>query len=214
MHPFFQTLPRVLRKIYSGKFILLQLGACVVTYALVTSGFDWNYFVYMQTSPYATFFRFAIVGGFILPVLVPFLMILVESLRKQYTKVEYGWMILQAAFLGWFISSTYKAFTGRIQPDRLDTLTDISGQFHFGFWEHGVFWGWPSSHTSVAFAIAFAVIMTTKHTGWKIAAFLVALYVGIGVSFSIHWFSEFAAGTIIGSVIGVAVGEVWRKKLV
>ena len=33
-----------------------------------------------------------------------------------------------------------------------------------------------------------------------------ALYVGIGVSMTIHWFSDFAAGAIIGTVIGTVVG--------
>ena len=34
-----------------------------------------------------------------------------------------------------------------------------------------------------------------------------ALYVGIGVSMTIHWFSDFVAGAIIGSVIGAVVGK-------
>ena len=37
--------------------------------------------------------------------------------------------------------------------------------------------------------------------------FLYALYVGLGVSVSIHWFSESVAGAIIGAVIGIAVGR-------
>jgi hypothetical protein len=34
-----------------------------------------------------------------------------------------------------------------------------------------------------------------------------ALYVGLGVSMTIHWFSDFVAGAILGTVIGVALGE-------
>ena len=37
-----------------------------------------------------------------------------------------------------------------------------------------------------------------------------ALYVGIGVSMTIHWFSDFAAGAIIGTVIGTVVGTAWH----
>ena len=34
-----------------------------------------------------------------------------------------------------------------------------------------------------------------------------ALFIGIGVSMTIHWFSEFLAGAIIGTAIGAVVGK-------
>ena len=37
------------------------------------------------------------------------------------------------------------------------------------------------------------------------------LYVGIGVSLTIHWFSDFVAGVIFGSVIGIVVGKSFFK---
>ena len=33
-----------------------------------------------------------------------------------------------------------------------------------------------------------------------------AFYVGLGVSMTIHWFSDFVAGALIGTVVGVVVG--------
>ena len=42
---------------------------------------------------------------------------------------------------------------------------------------------------------------------------LYALYIGIGVSMTIHWFSDFVAGAIIGAVIGVTVGKVFKEHL-
>ena len=45
----------------------------------------------------------------------------------------------------------------------------------------------------------------------KYSALVYAGYIGIGVSTSIHWFSEFAAGAIIGSVIGIGVGKCFHK---
>jgi hypothetical protein len=38
-------------------------------------------------------------------------------------------------------------------------------------------------------------------------ALLYACYVGLGVSMTIHWFSDFVAGAIIGSVVGEVVGK-------
>jgi hypothetical protein len=43
-------------------------------------------------------------------------------------------------------------------------------------------------------------------------ALLYAFYISLGVSVTIHWFSEFAAGTIIGSLIGTVVGRNFRTK--
>jgi hypothetical protein len=41
---------------------------------------------------------------------------------------------------------------------------------------------------------------------------LIGCYVGVGISMTIHWFSDFVAGTIIGSVIGDVVGKSFAEK--
>ena len=101
----------------------------------------------------------------------------------------------------------YKAFTGRAHPTH-NVGADISHVFHFGFLRGGVFWGWPSSHTTIAFAMAVTVFTLYPKQRWLgLLAILYAFYVGIGVSMTIHWFSDFVAGAIIGSVIGTVVGK-------
>jgi len=40
-----------------------------------------------------------------------------------------------------------------------------------------------------------------------------AFYVGVDVSISIHWFSEFVAGAIIGSLIGAVVGKSFKQAM-
>jgi membrane-associated phospholipid phosphatase len=50
-----------------------------------------------------------------------------------------------------------------------------------------------------------------KHRWLGVAALAYAFYIGIGVSMTIHWFSDFAAGAIIGSVIGVVVGKSFSR---
>jgi len=51
----------------------------------------------------------------------------------------------------------------------------------------------------------FALHPKPRWLGWL--AILYAGYVGLGVSMTIHWFSDFAAGAIVGSVIGAVVGK-------
>jgi membrane-associated phospholipid phosphatase len=108
----------------------------------------------------------------------------------------------------------YKAFTGRVHPPRFLTpaAVDISREFRFGFLRGGIFWGRPSSHTTIAFAMA--VTLLTLYPENKIAryaALLYALYIGFGVSVTIHWFSDFTAGAIFGTIIGIVVGEGFCK---
>jgi membrane-associated phospholipid phosphatase len=122
-----------------------------------------------------------------------------------------GWAIGQAALLGYLVSIAYKAVTGRAHPSHA-AGADLSHVFRFGFLRGGVFWGWPSSHTTVACAMAVAVFTLCPKPRWLgCAAILYAGYVGIGVSMTIHWFSDFVAGAIFGSVVGVVVGKCFRQ---
>lgn len=126
------------------------------------------------------------------------------------------WALTQAAALGWTVSAIYKAFTGRIQPPHglVTTLVDTSRDWNFGFLQHGVFWGWPSSHTMVAFAMAFALIgLFPKRKDVFFASLFYAIYIGLSVSMRIHWFSEFIAGAIIGTVVGTIVGKSFYREM-
>jgi hypothetical protein len=49
--------------------------------------------------------------------------------------------------------------------------------------------------------------LVPKYRGLGYLAITYAFYIGIGVSMTIHWFSDFAAGAIIGTVIGTVVGR-------
>lgn len=142
-----------------------------------------------------------------LPVLFPLGLIISGPVMRRAEMSLLGWAMGQAAFVGWFVSSIYKSLTGRSHPGH-DLSTDITRAFQFGFLRGGVFWGWPSSHTTVAFAMAaaFAAFFPKEKMARGIA-FAYAFYIGISVSMTIHWFSDFAAGAIIGTVVGSVVGK-------
>ena len=56
--------------------------------------------------------------------------------------------------------------------------------------------------------MAVTVYMMFPKQRWlRITVILYALYIGLGVSMTIHWFSDFVAGAILGTVIGVVVGK-------
>ncbi len=197
---------------FSGKNLYWHILAIVLTYVIVESNFDWNYFLFAQASGLYSFFKPALGIGFLVPVFLPLLSIIIGFILKRKDITLYGWLLGQAALLGWLISSFYKAFTGRVQPNIYDVTSNSSHSFNFGFMEHGIFWGWPSSHTTVAFAMSFALItyLGKKYPFIRYLALIYAFYIGIAVSFQIHWFSEFVAGALIGTILGKVVGNSYK----
>lgn len=208
----FYKFPTNILTIFSGTNLIWYLLAIALTYIIVTSGFDWSYYTYFNHGPLYNFMFPAAMFGFVVPVFVP-IFLLIKGRKNAQAKIA-AFATAQAAILGWLISSTYKAFTGRGHMEVfVKATTDISHIFRFGFFRGGIFWGWPSSHTTVSFALSFALItMYPESKKVKFFALLYALYIGLGVSVSIHWFSDFIAGAIIGSLIGIAVGKSFMKR--
>jgi membrane-associated phospholipid phosphatase len=205
--PFFSTLPRNILGCFQGRMILWHLLFIALTFILVQSGFDWFYFCSTR-SPVLREWMFpsAPIGGLV-PLTLPLLLILSGFITSHARLSLTGLAIGQAALIGSLLSSTYKAFTGRVHPEHL-AGADLSHNFQFGFMRGGVFWGWPSSHTTIAFAMAVTVFTLFPKRRWLGGlALAYAFYIGLGVSMTIHWFSDFAAGAILGTVIGVVVGK-------
>jgi membrane-associated phospholipid phosphatase len=214
MKTFFVTLPRNIIRSFTGRNWAWHLAAIAATYALVMSNDDWNYFVAAQSNPLWPFFFPAVVIGAILPILVPLAFIIYGWAKKNTRIKTIGWAIGQAALAGWLVSTTYKIFTGRIQPNMRDLATNVSHGFQFGFFRNGIFWGWPSSHTAVAFAMALCTIkLFPKNKAVAFLCLIYSLYIGVGVTFSIHWLSDALAGLIIGSVIGIVVGNRYKNRI-
>lgn len=206
MKRFFLELISEFVEVFRGKNLWWHLLAIFLTYLIVVSGFDWAYSVYTRGPLLRTLSMPALILGGLLPILAPIILILFGKLRRNEVYTKGGLVLAQAAILGSLISSLYKAFTGRIQPDVFSSV-DTSHGFNFGFLKHGIFWGWPSSHTTIAFAMSVALVYLYPKRAVKILALLYAFYIGFAVSTGIHWFSEFISGAIIGSLIGVVVGK-------
>ena len=212
MQTIFYKLPQNIARVFSGKNLLWHLLMIALTAALVLSGFDWWYFAHTHGTVLVTIGFSAALVGFLVPAIVPAAMYLRSKARGDLHMKNAVFAMIQAGALGLAISSSYKVFTGRTGLPRT-ILADTSEMFRFGFYRGGAFQGWPSSHTSVAFAMSFALIMMyPKNKLVKIVALAYALYIGLGVSVSIHWFSDFVAGAILGTLIGVIVGKQYLNK--
>lgn len=213
MFPLFYSIGANIARIFSGRRLLWFAAAAAVSTVIVYSGFDWWYWEAVQgTRLYAITFP-AVVIGMVVPVFGLVLYLLSGYATRNKMRVTVACALGQAAILGLVISSAIKAFTGRIPPPHvlIQGMADVSHGFQFGWLQGGIFWGWPSSHTTVAFAMAAALIaLYPRNKAVRWGALIYAFYIGIGVSMGIHWFSEFAAGAAIGWVIGTVVGQSFR----
>jgi len=186
---------------------------------IVASGGDWAYYRWTRAEVFFDVARPALRLGMVMPVMGNLLILAAGAVARNRRLVTAAWALGQASLLAYLTTSCYKAMTGRRPPPfhgRFGTtaLTDSSHGFQFGFLRGGIFWGWPSGHTTVAFSMALCLIMLYQRNRIiALCALLYAFYIGFSVSVTIHWLSEFVAGALIGSVIGMTVGRSFRSKL-
>jgi membrane-associated phospholipid phosphatase len=207
MKLFFTTLPRNVIQCFRGKMIVWHLIAILMSAIFVVSGCDWHYFLSTRDPVLRSWMFHAVRIGALLPIILPLGLIAVAILSKSDGIASAGWAIGQAEVIGALTAAAYKAVTGRTHPPH-SVATDLSHTFRFGFLRGGVFWGWPSSHTTIAFAMAVTVYTICPKRKWLgYVAIAYALYIGIGISMTIHWLSDFVAGGIFGTIIGTVVGK-------
>ena len=210
MKVFLATLPRNVFACFKGRNLAWHILAVTLTLGLVVSGFDWQYFLWTRSPLLRSAMFPAVVIGGLLPIVLPLGLLVVGGVGRSFRLRLVGWAIGQAELIGAMVAAGYKAVTGRAHPLRM-VGEDLSRTFKFGVLRGGVFWGWPSSHTTIAFAMAFAVFSLFPKQKWLgYLAIIYAFYVGIGVSMTIHWFSDFVAGGIFGSLIGLVVGNCFQ----
>jgi membrane-associated phospholipid phosphatase len=206
----FYDLTKNAKSFFSTQRVFALFLGALCTWICVRSGFDWWYYTHVhQSTFYPIFFPAVPIGGLV-PLVVPLALYLVAIFTRKPKINIYAFALAQAALLGSLLSSLMKVFTGRVQPPHFtQTMLDQSNGFRFGLYEGGIFWGWPSSHTTIAFAMAFTLIsiLPAEQKAWKYLAVCYAFYVGIGVSMGIHWFSDFVMGAILGTIIGTLVGK-------
>jgi membrane-associated phospholipid phosphatase len=217
LQSFFHDFWKNILRIFSPLYLIWLLIAVGITYLSVRTGFDSSYYMWARNGSLRDFFLSVGLIGFAVPIFVPIILLLLGKIGRNSKLQNIGYALGQAALLGWLLSSVIKFFTGRPGPPMrslLENLTDINNSFRFGFGEGGIFWGWPSSHTSVAFAMSFALIyLFPKNKTIRFFSIIYACYVGIGTSLSFHWFSDFIAGAVLGTIIGIVVGKSFYKNI-
>ena len=214
MLPLFRKFPHNIIQTFTKRSLAWFTVAIIITVVSVYSGFDWFYFTWLRETDFYQITFPAVILGAVVPIFGLAAYLIWGYFKDNEIHVRNAWAMGQGALAGYIISTILKVFTGRIPPPHVffKGMADISHGFQFGFMRGGFFWGWPSSHTAVAFGMAGALIaLYPKNKLVWFWALLYAFYIGLGVSVSIHWFSEFAAGAIIGLLLGISVGKSFRN---
>jgi membrane-associated phospholipid phosphatase len=200
---------------YKGRNVLWHIAAAAATLVLVMSGFDWWFFSVTRGSVADTLGMTAGVFGFFIPVAIPTLFYIAGGVTGNGEKINIALGLIKAAVVAMLVIAVYKAFTGRVEPEFLAAVAtgDNSREFMFGFLRYGIFWGWPSSHTGVAFAMSVFLALWYRRKVWVGAlAMIYASFIAVGAAVSFHWFSDVFAGIIVGSLIGYVVYKGRLKK--
>jgi membrane-associated phospholipid phosphatase len=204
---------------FTDNYGFYHLTAIAGSYGMVYSSFDWEVHEFARKNQWIprAGFTSVYVGG-IVPLIVPAGLFVYGKFFEDNDVVVSSLALGQSIILSYIIVSGLKAVTGRKGPDILgekDNPTEnYSKDFKFGFFERGVFDGWPSGHTTTAFAMAFTLIeLFPENTTLSTLSVIYASLIGLGISVNIHWFSDFYAGALMGYTIGKSVGTGFRKLL-
>ncbi len=198
---------------FSYHYGLNYVLAGISTYGIIKSGIDWKWYNMSMRHKWIGNAGFISVGaGGLIPLIVPLSFYLYGRIDNNSDLQITGFAMGQAAILGGVISSAIKVFTGRVPPDFPENKNDYSGNFRFGFLKGGAYEGWPSTHTTIAFAMATTLIeLYPENNAIKIGSLTYASLIGLGVSTNIHWFSDAVGGAFIGYAIGKTVGAGFKN---
>jgi membrane-associated phospholipid phosphatase len=208
----------------SGKSFIYNYGLntalmAVGTYTLVQTGADWEWRqLSYEHESIAYSGTPAVMTGGIAPVIVPLSLYGLGCYREDLKLQTAGVAVAQAVIISTVLTTGIKAFTSRRPPDvwgseKIDEKKDFSDDFQFGFLKRVPFDGWPSGHTSAAWAIAATLTeFYPENIPLAIGLYGYALYVGLGVSVTIHWLSDAWAGALFGYAIGKTVAQHFIEK--
>jgi hypothetical protein len=172
--------------------IVFHVVAIGLTVAIVVSGFERRYISSTRESTLLRWLWPAVPIGGLVPILLPLGLLAVGSVSRSATMRMVGWGIGQAEVIGGIIAAAYKAVTGRAHPTH-SVDVDLTHNFRFGLVRGGIFWGWPSSRTTIAFAMTVTVFGLFPRPRW-VGCLSIGqdVYIGLGYR-TIHWFPDFAS---------------------
>jgi membrane-associated PAP2 superfamily phosphatase len=208
----------------SGETFIYNYGfntmfMAVGTYTLVQTGIDWEWRqLSYDHKAVATAGMPAVLTGGIAPVIVPLSLYGVGRGKEDLKMQTAGVALMQATIISTVLTTGIKAFTSRRPPDvwgddKIEGEEDFSRDFKFGVLKRVPFDGWPSGHTSAAWAMAATLTeFYPNNIPLAVGLYGYAAYMALGVSTTIHWLSDGWAGAFFGYAVGKTVARHFLNK--
>ena len=204
---------------FKGNNLYLHLAAVGATAILVTQDVDYDVeHFFNQHEEYGKWAKPILFTGQFLPFAVGGGLFAYGKLNNNQEAVGASFAVLQASLIEFLYNSTLKAITGRPGPHWRDNsdMESLSKTFRFGLLRGGIFWGWPSGHTSATMAVVSALTNYYPQSTWlKIVGYSWVAYTIFGVSSvnrgGMHWFSDAIAAALMSYAVGSTVGKYYRK---
>jgi membrane-associated phospholipid phosphatase len=205
---------------FKGNNFYLHLAGVASTFLLVTSNTDYEIHKYFNEHQQygdaarpvirmATYFPFVIGGS----------LYAYGKIKHDNEALGASFAVFQSSLIALSYNSLLKAITGRPNPDWRNSkdMEGLSKTFRFGFMRGGIFWGWPSGHTSSTMAVVSALTNFYPDKTWlKIAGYGYVAYMVFAVSSlgrgGMHWFSDAVAASLMSYAIGSTTGKFFRGK--
>ncbi|MGA9293776.1 MAG: phosphatase PAP2 family protein [Ignavibacteriaceae bacterium] len=205
---------------FKGDNLYLHLAGIASTFLLVSSNTDYKVEKFFnEHEGYGNAARPIIRIAMYFPFVISGSLYAYGKLNKDNEAVGASFAVLQSSLIALAYNTLLKAVTGRPHPDwkNNDDLKSLSKTFRFGFLRGGVFWGWPSGHTSSTMAVVSALTNFYPDKTWlKIAGYSYVAYMIFAVSSlnrgGMHWFSDAIAAAFMSYAIGSTVGKYYRNQ--
>lgn len=205
---------------FKGSNLYLQLAGVAATCLIVPTGVDYHVEKYFnENETYGDIARPVVYTGMLLPFIASGSLYAYAKLKNDNQVLGASFAVMQASIVQLIYNSALKAVTGRPHPDwqHVSDMESLSKTFRFGFLRGGVFWGWPSGHTSATTAVVSALMGYYPNSTWlKIAGFGLMAYTIFGVSAfhrgGMHWFSDAVAAAFISYAVGSTIGKYYRSR--
>jgi|GEM_PF-317981 len=204
---------------FKGNNIYYHLAGVASTILIVN--LDVDYYVehyFNQHEEYGRWGRPVVFTGMFLPFIAGGSLYAYGKIKNNEEAVGASFAVLQASLIEFLYNSALKAITGRPNPNWRNNsdMESLSKTFRFGFMRGGIFWGWPSGHTSTTMAVVSALTNYYPNAAWlKIAGYSLVAYTIFGVSSvnrgGMHWFSDAVAAAFMAYAIGSTVGKYYRN---
>ena len=205
---------------FKGNNLYLHLAGVASTAILVTSNTDYYVEKFFNEHEQYGEIGFPIIRmSMYFPFIIGGSLYAYGKMAPDEEAVGASFAVLQSSVIAFMYNSLLKAITGRPHPDwrNSDDMKGLSKTFRFGFMRGGIFWGWPSGHTSSTMAVVAALTNFYPEKTWlKIAGYGYVAYMMFAVSSlgrgGMHWFSDAVAAAFMAYAIGSTTGKFYRDK--